>query len=156
MFVQNRFRLLAYSDDNDLWTLRQTLFWTNKDGFGSTTGSDWMHVLNERWLARWDNVGTVTQETAGLNWRSAAILYHSLAKQGSGLALEVFSRGATRHAVPVREYGVRTLYRYPLFKERLFIELINGYSWPKNDLSEKRKGSYGIGLGIQLPFGPEE
>ncbi len=154
VFVQQRMRLLAYSDDNDIWTLRETLFWTNKDGFGSTTGSDWMHVISDELLARWDNVATVTQETEGLDWRSAAILYRGLQPEGSGLALELFSRGETRHPVPVREYGARVLYRYPLFEQRLFVEFINGYSWPKIDPEIEREGSYGVGIGLQMPFGP--
>ncbi|MGJ8669450.1 MAG: hypothetical protein ACSHXK_08185 [Oceanococcus sp.] len=153
-FVQNRMRYLAYSDDNDLWTLRETLFWTNQDGFGSTTGSDWMHVINKDLLARWDNVATVTQESEGLNWRTAAILYRGLQREGSGIALELFSRGETRHPVPVREYGIRALYRYPLFQQRLFLEFLNGYTWPKIEAGQPREGSYGVGLALQMPFGP--
>ena len=153
VFVQNRFRYLAYSDHNDLWTLRETFFWTNHDGFGATTGIDWMHVINEKLLARWDNVATVSQESDGLSWRTAAWLYRSL-NHGKGIAGEIFSRGDTRHPVPVREYGFRALYRHPLFEERLWVELINGYTWPKVELGTERQGSYGFGIGLQLPFGP--
>ena len=152
--MQNRFRFLAYSDDNDLWILRQTLFWTNQDGFGSTTGSDWMHVINQNLLMRWDNVATVSQESDGLDWRSAAILYRGLQPEGTGIALEIFSRGETQHPVPVREYGIRALYRHPLFQRRLFLEFINGYTWPKIDPEKQREGSYGIGIALQMPFGP--
>lgn len=155
VFVQNRFRYLAYSDDVNVVTLREVLFWTNKDGFGSTSGLDWMHVITPELLARWDTVGTVTQESAGLDWRSAAWLYYSLGGE-KGLALEVFSRGETRHLVPVREYGLRMLYRHPLFQRRLYLEFITGYTWPRIDPLVERDGSYGVGVGLQLPFGPRD
>ena len=153
-FVQNRFRYLAYSDDNDVVRLREILFWTNKDGLGSTSGLDWMHVISADLLARWDTVGTVSQESEGLDWRSAAWLYYSLGGE-KGLALEAFSRGESRHVVPVREYGLRMLYRHPLFRRRVYMEIITGYTWPRVDPTVEREGSFGIGVGLQLPFGPK-
>lgn len=155
IFIQNGFRYLAYADHNDIWTLREILFWNNEDGFGSTSGVDWMHVINDRLLARWDSVGTITQETHGLNWRSAGLLYKELSSLRA-IVYEIFIRGETRHIVPIREYGLRFIYRHPLFEQRVFLELINGYTWPKDDPSLERKGSYGIGVGFELPFGPDE
>lgn len=155
IFVQNRFFFLAYSDDNDVWGLRETFFWTNQDGFGSTTGSDWMHILSPKLLFRWDTVATVTQETDGVSWRSSAWLYRNVQPQGAGIAIETFTRGATQASVRISEYGLRILYRYPLFGQRMFVELVNGYSWPRADLMHEREGSYGVGLNLQLPFGPQ-
>ncbi len=155
VFIQNRFQYLPYADHNDVLTLREILFWTNEEGFGATTGIDWMHVLHDDLLARWDNVGTVSQERLGLDWRSAALLYMQTG-DNRGVAIQAFIRGETRHPVPVREYGLRVIHRLPLLGERLFLELITGYTWPQIDPAEEREGSFGFGAGLELPFGPQD
>lgn len=155
VFVQNRFRYLAYSDQRHVLTLRDTVFWTNEDGFGNTFGTDLMRVLSQRMLLRWDSVGTVSEASLGLDWRSALLLYQEL-RSDRAIAYEVFSRGETDHPVPVREYGLRTLLRQPWFGKRLFVEYVVGYTWPQIDPLMERDGSFGMGISFEMPFGPEE
>lgn len=155
VFLQNRFRYLAYSDASNVLTLRETLFWTNEEGFGSTTGADLMHVLSSRMLLRWDSIGTVSETSQGLAWRSAVLLYQELSSDRA-VAYESFIRGETAHVVPIREYGVRALLRQPWFGKRLYAEYITGYSWPRIDPAASRTGSFGIGLSLELPFGPDQ
>lgn len=155
VFIQNRFQYLPYADHNDVLTLREILFWTNEEGFGATTGFDWMHVLHDDLLARWDNVGTVSEERLGLDWRSAALLYVQTG-DNRGVAFQAFIRGETRHPVPIREYGLRIIHRLPMLGERLFLELITGYTWPQIDPAAEREGSFGFGAGLEMPFGPRD
>lgn len=154
IFVHSRMRYLAYSDDNDLIAMRLTPFWNTRDGFGITPGFDFSHVLTPALLFRWDNVGTLSQETDGFDWRSALILYQGL-KKGRGLAYEAFIRGATEAPVPMREYGVQTVYRQPWYQGKLFGEFLVGYTWPREEPDEPRDGSYLVGFGLELPFGKE-
>lgn len=155
VFVQQRFGYLAYSDDRHILKLREILFWTNEFGFGGTTGVDWMRVLTDRLLLRWDTVGTWAQETEGLDWRSSMILYQGF-DRGRGLAYELFITGETDHPVPTREYGLRGIYRHPLFADKLIAQLVLGYTWPKVDPTLPREGSPGAGISLSLPFGAHE
>ena len=152
IFVQNRFRYIPYSDLANRVLLRITPFWNNRDRFGVTASTDYDHALEETLLIRVSNIVTISEASAGADWRSAVILYQNL-RGSSALGYEVFIRGATGAPEPLGEYGVRTIYREPFFQERLFGELVLGYSWPRNEPALKREGSAGIGLGVQLPFG---
>ncbi|HSN88032.1 MAG TPA: hypothetical protein VL025_14840 [Thermoanaerobaculia bacterium] len=153
-FVQGRLRRNVFVGDRSVWRLRETVFYENRDGFGSTTSADFDHVLRRTLLFHWGTVGTVSEATDGLDWRSATVLYQNLGTRSrSALAYELFLRGSTGRDVHVREYGARGVYRRPLNREWLFGELITGYTWPRESIDKPREGSALIGLGIELLFG---
>ena len=153
IFAQGRFRRNFLINDRNLFHFRETVFWTNRDGFGSTTSLDFDHVVNRRMLLRWGNVGTVSEATDGLEWRSAILLYQSL-NNAKALGYEVFVRGESAWEVPLKEWGVRTIYRHPLLhRDWLAGEVVLGYSWPRFELEDERKGSATIGLGLEILVG---
>jgi len=152
VFVQTRYRRNIFAGDRDVWRFRETVFWENRDGFGTTTRLDWDRVLSPNRLLRWGNIGTVSQESEGLEWRSAIIVYHNL-RHLRAWAGELFLRGATAAEVPLREFGGRLIYRQPLRGRYLFGDVIAGYTWPQRYDDDKRTGSAMIGLGVEMLFG---
>jgi hypothetical protein len=154
-FVQARIGYTPFSDDHGLVHLRGTPFVNTFDGLGFTGSLDIDRLAGESMLLRWGSIGTVSQKSAGLDWRTALILYQNL-HQSRALAYEVFIRGATSAPETIHEYGGRTIYRQPIVRDRLIGEFIVGYSWPKNDPTLARKGSFGTSVGITLPFGGDE
>lgn len=152
LFVRNRMRYNAYADFNDLVHLRLTPFWNTRDQFGITPGIDYSRVLNPRRLLRFSNLGTITEKSRSFGWRSALIAYQAL-EGGRGIALEGFIRGATRAEVSISEYGSRLIFRQPLIKRSLFLELVGGYTFPKQFRNESREGSSLLAVGLELPFG---
>jgi hypothetical protein len=152
IFVQGRWRRNFFTSENNVWRLRETVFWENRDGFGSTTSLDLDHVLSKNFVLRWGNVGTVSEVTEGLSWRTATVLYHNLGGARSGAA-ELFGRGSTGSEVSVREYGARVLYRQSLGKPYFFGTLVGGYTWPRREEDPERNGSTMVGVGLELHFG---
>jgi hypothetical protein len=154
VFAQTRFRRNGFRGDRDVWRFRETVFWENRQGFGSTTSLDFDHVLRRDLLFRWGNIGTVSESSEGMTWRSATLLYHNL-RRSRAVAGELFARGATRAEVPLQEYGGRAIYRQPVGKPYFFGELIAGYTWPQEERDQPRQGSAMLGLGFELLFGRE-
>lgn len=152
VFVQGRLRRNVFLGERSVWRLRETVFYENRDGFGSTSSADFDYVLRRTLLFHWGTVGTVSEATEGLDWRSATVLYQNLGSR-SALAYELFLRGSTGADIDVREYGARTVYRRPLNREWLYGELIGGYTWPRESLDEQREGSALIGFGLEMLFG---
>jgi hypothetical protein len=152
VFAQARYRHNLFQGISNVWRLRETVFWENREGFGSTTNLDFDHVLSRNLLLRWGNVGTVSESTEGMTWRSASVAYYNLHRQRA-LALEVFLRGATQADVKLSEYGTRAIYRQPVGKPYLFGDLIVGYTWPREQRDQPREGSTMVGLGLELLFG---
>ncbi len=151
-FVQGRLRRNVFVGEQAVWRLREVVFYENRDGFGSTSSADFDYVLRRTLLFRWGTVGTVSEVTDGLDWRSATLLYQNLGSR-SALAYELFLRGSTGAEIGVREYGARTVYRRPLTRDWLYGEIIGGYTWPRESLDEQREGSALIGFGLELLFG---
>jgi len=152
VFAQTRYRRNFFLGRNDVWRFRETVFWENRDGFGSTTSMDWDRVLRRDLLLRWGNVGTISEGSDGLEWRSAIVLYKNL-RGLRAVAGELFARGATDAEVSFRELGARAVYRQPLRARYFFGDLIVGYTWPKEKRDQQREGSAMVGLGVELLFG---
>jgi hypothetical protein len=152
IFLQGRLRRNYFVGDRTVWRLREVLFYENRDGFGSTSSVDLDYVVGPKLLFRWGTVGTFSEVTEGLDWRSATVLYQNL-RERSAIAYELFVRGSTDGEVMFREYGARTVYRQPLFREWLYGEVITGYSWPRYFRDEPRDGSALVGFGLELLFG---
>lgn len=153
VYFQGRFRHTFFFGEHAALRLRETLFWENReDGFGATTALDYDRVLRRNLLLRWGSVGTYSEGTEGLAWRSAVYFYWNLARQRA-FSTELFLRGATEAEVPLREYGVRGVYRRPVLRQWLFGEIIAGYTFPRRELADAREGSAVIGFGVDLLFG---
>ena len=154
VFAQSRYRHNLFLGTRSVWRFRETVFWENREGFGSTTSLDFDHVLRSDLLARWSSIGTFSESTEGLTWRSAALAYHNLHRSRAVVG-ELFVRGATQAEVKLHEYGARAIYRQPVGKPYLFGELIVGYTWPRFERDEPREGSAMLGFGLELLFGRE-
>jgi hypothetical protein len=152
VFVQTRFRRNYFLGDHTVWRLRETVFWENRDGFGSTSSVDFDRVLRRDLLFRWGTVATVSESTDGAAWRNAAVLYRNLSG-ARALAGELFWRGESGAEVRLREYGGRAIVRFPLRGQMLMGETVFGYTWPRHFREEPRKGSAMLGFGIELLFG---
>lgn len=152
VFAQGRASYNAYSDHSSLVYFRLTPFVNNLDGFGATASADLSHALAATHLLRWGTIGTISEESPGLDWRSALILYQNL-RARRAIAYETFVRGLTAAPEPLVEYGARAIYRHPLLDARLFGEAVVGYSWPRTDPVLDREGSFGASLGLEMPFG---
>jgi hypothetical protein len=153
VFSQVRYRQNVFLGERDVWRFRETVFWENRDGFGSTTSLDWDRVLRRDLILRWSNVGTISEATRGMAWRSALLTYHNLpGRRQEAIAGELFVRGESDADVPLREYGLRAIVRRPL-RPYLFGEAIVGYSWPRERTWQERDGSMMVGFGLELLFG---
>jgi hypothetical protein len=151
-FVQGRLRRNVFLGTRSVWRLRETVFYENRDGFGSTSSADFDYVLRRQTLLfHWGTAGTVSEATDGVDWRSATVLYQNLGSR-TALGYEIFLRGSTG-GVEVREYGARGIFRRALNREWLYGELIGGYTWPRESAGERREGSALFGFGLELLFG---
>jgi hypothetical protein len=151
-FVQGRLRRNLFLGEAAVWRFRETVFYTNRDGFGSTTSADLDRVLRHNLLFRWGTVGTFSEATTGVDWRSGAVLYQNIGARHA-IAYEFFLRGSTDSDVAVREFGARNVYRHALNRKWLYGELIGGYTWPRESADKPRRGSALVGVGVELQFG---
>jgi hypothetical protein len=160
VFAQGRYRKNLFVGERTAWRFRETLFWKNtRDGFGSTTSLDWDRMLAPSLLLRWGNVGTITEATDGMSWRSVLVLYQNLSRtfdsmldsRPRAIAYEAFMRGDTEGVVN-EEYGLRLIYRQTILRSYLFAEIVAGYSWPRGE-DDEREGAETIGFGLEMAFG---
>lgn len=155
LFVRGKLHYTAYSDTQRLVYGRLSPFWSTRDGLGASMAWDFNYLLRKGLLLRQSNTGTISERIVGLDWYSALILYQNLDNlaSGRGVAWQVFVRGQTDEPEPLAEYGVRAVYRYPMFEDRMHGEVLVGYGWPRIDPNRRREGSSVIGYALTLPFG---
>jgi len=152
VFGQAIYRQSFLAGGRDLWHLREVAFWRSREGFGFTSNVDWDHVVSKTLLLRWGTVGTVSEGTHGVDWRSVLVLYQNL-HESRAMAYEAFARGVTG-TLGLTEYGGRLIYRQSVFRSFFYVNVLGGYSWLRLSPDEPHHGTITVGLGGELWFGP--
>lgn len=133
--------------------MRETPFWRDSRGLGATTQVSLDYLFRENMLFRWNNVGTVAEDTEGLEWGTTVTVYEDLHRR-SALSYSALLRGETGAEVPIRNYGIETRYRRQVFRRWLFLDLSASVTWPREVPEERRKTNPGVGVGFEMYFGP--
>ncbi|MCP5144095.1 MAG: hypothetical protein H6978_04655 [Gammaproteobacteria bacterium] len=139
-------------DDDTVFRFRQSAFWQEQEGLGTSTKLDFDHELNSTFLFRVTSIGMVAERTSGVEWSGLTTLFHGLDDKNA-LAYQVGVEGKTGSRVPVQDYGARIIYRRQFIREYLILELRTGISWPRERVIDKREFTWGVGAAIELRFG---
>ena len=154
-FVKAGYRYVRDTDGGLRAIFRETAFWQNSEKFGFTSRIDLEHVLGEDWFARWTTSGTISEESEGVRGYMALAFYRNLANKRS-IATQVFTTAEFDADVPVEEYGIRVAFRQSVARDWLVIEVRPSLTWPKDEPDEPRKGSWGLGIAMEMFFGMDE
>ncbi len=151
-YARARYEIVRSFADRYVFSTRETVFWQNTEGFGTTTRINLDRVISDRFLLRWSNLGKFTEETIGLEWYSQLTLFQSVG-QRTGLAYQAHVEGETDNEVPMTRTALRVIMRRQLTPEWLILELRSGVSWPRRRVIEERKASPEIGIALEMQFG---
>ncbi|MDQ1304049.1 MAG: hypothetical protein QG595_2032 [Pseudomonadota bacterium] len=152
-YVRASYRHNFIFNDRNMLRFRETPFWRDSRGFGATTQLAFDHLVGPRLLLRWNNVGTIAEDTDGLDWGTGVTAFHSLGSRRA-ISYTALMRGETDADVSLQNYGAEVRYRQQVFRRWLFIELLTSLTWPRETLEEKREINPGIGVGFEMFFGP--
>jgi len=151
--VKGTYRHNFIFSPNTMLRFRETAFWRDSRGFGTTTQLALDYLATDNVLLRWNNTGTVAQDTEGLDWSSSITAFQSF-RQRRAISYTALVQGETGAEVPLQNYGVETTYRQPVFRKWLFLELSGSITWPKDTVEGKREINPGVGLGFEMYLGP--
>ncbi|HEX7114049.1 MAG TPA: hypothetical protein VF193_02860 [Steroidobacter sp.] len=151
-YARVRYEVVRAFAEHYVFSARETVFWQNSEGFGTTTRVNLDRVLSDTLLLRWSNLGKYTEETLGVEWYSQLTLFQSLSER-TGLAWQAQVEGATDNEVELTRYAARLIFRRQLTPEWLFLELRGGLAWPRRKLSEERELSPELGIALEMQFG---
>jgi hypothetical protein len=153
-YVKGSYRYSRPIGESNLLRLRETLFWQNKEGFGTNLLVEWNHVFNSENLLRWTNSGLFSEKSIGVRWSSDLNLYHLIDTERA-IALEMFANGNTLFEVPLTTYGTAVIFRQLVWRKWLYLELRTGVDWPRDFLGEERKLDPNAALSFEMRFGQE-
>jgi hypothetical protein len=137
-FVQASYWYQTKVHESLLLRARQTVFWENEDGFGTTTRVSLERLLAGRRMLRWANHLRISEATDGMRWNTNLTLYQALAEDRA-IALRGEVRGETGRDVNPIEYNLRLIHRRSFLKEWLFLELQGGGGWLREEQEESRE-----------------
>lgn len=151
-YARARYEVVRAFAERYVFSVRETGFWQNTEGFGTTTRVNLDRVMSERFLLRWSNLAKYTEETIGVEWYTQFTLFQSIG-QRTGLAWQAQTEGATDNEVQLTRHSARLIMRRQLTPEWLIFEVRGGVSWPRRKLEEKREASPEVGVAIEMQFG---
>ncbi len=152
-YVKSSYRHNFVFSDRTMLRLRETPFWRDSRGLGATTQISLDYLATDSVLLRWNNIGTIAEDTDGLEWSTGFSVYQSL-RQRRAISYTALLHGETQADVGLQNYGVATRYRQSLFRKWLFMDLSASVTWPRETLEEEREINPGVGLGFEMYFGP--
>ncbi|HJY36954.1 MAG TPA: hypothetical protein VJ299_05795, partial [Steroidobacteraceae bacterium] len=151
-YARARYEIVRDFGEHWVFTARETVFWQNSEGFGTTTRTYLDRAISDTLLLRWANLGKYTEETIGLEWYTQLTLFQSLNPR-TGLAWQVQTEGETDNEVQLTRHSVRLILRRQLTPDWLFLELRGGVSFPRRKVTEDRDASPEIGVALEMQFG---
>ena len=154
-YVRTRWEMTRSFAESYVFSTRQTFFWQNSEGLGTTTRLTLDRALSPHYLLRWSGLGKFTQETEGMEWNSQVTLFRSVNPR-LGLAWQAEVKGETDNEVQNTNRALRVIMRRQMTPDWLFLELRGGVEWPREKLSEEREASAEVGVAFEMQFGPKK
>ena len=151
-YARARYEVVRSFADRYVFSARETVFWQNTEGFGTTTRVNLDRVISDRFLLRWSNLAKYTEETIGVEWYTQVTLFQSVGHR-TGLAWQAQMEGASDNEVQITRNAARLILRRQLTPEWLILELRGGVSWPRRKLTEDREASPEVGIAFEMQFG---
>lgn len=151
-YVKARYRTEWELSPTARLKFRQTLFWRDGPGFGTTSHFNTINTLDENNVLRGELLGTVSEISKGTQWFAGHTWYHRFSEH-RGISLLAFARGETNDQVPLHEYGFELTWRRQLAREWLFVNVGPTLTWPRLEPTEKREASVGFAVTIDFEFG---
>ena len=131
---------------------RQTLFWRDREGFGTTSRADLATAFGARDVLRWEVILKVSEETDGTNWYAANTWYHLL-QNGSALSLKTFGSGETQRDVGMEDGGFELIWRRPFTRDWMYLSMGPSLTWPRLKPEDEREMNIGFGVWLEMEFG---
>jgi hypothetical protein len=151
-YVRARFRQLVPIGDDALFRFRQTMFWRETQGFGTTTAIDLERRRKRGFLLRLSLSGTFSEVTDGVKVGTQLTAYRWLDERAA-IACHAWTEGETEAPVPTREYGLDLAYRRRLRWAWLIGEISAGHAWRREQLADPRHGVWLAGVGVEMQLG---
>lgn len=149
-YTQARYRKQWALTEQDRIEFRETIFWNNKDKFGSTTALDYEHAFTPTLSLHWQNATTILEKTDDFAWGSSLGLFKRFGDDRI-LSGEMVVTGETGAEENVDEYGVRMKWTQPVYREWLIGEFIVGHYWPQRE-DRERERAWAAGVNLEMRF----
>jgi len=151
-YARVRYEIVRAFAERYVFNVRETVFWQNTEGFGTTTRINVDRIMSDRFLLRWSTLGKYTDETIGLEWYTQLTLFQTIG-QRTGLAWQAQVEGATDNEVELTRRALRLIMRRQINPDGLILELRGGIAWPRRKLTEEREATPEVGIAIEMQFG---
>ena len=151
-FVQASYWYHTNLTDDLLLRARQTVFWENEDGFGTSTPVNLEWLAAQHRMLRWGNYARLAEGTDGVRWNTNLTLYQGLS-ESRAIALRGAVRGETGRDVNPIEYKLLAIHRQRFLREWLFLELRGGGGWIRREKAESREFVPEGAIVLEMVFG---
>ena len=151
LFVQGRYRKEWRPSVDDSVEFSQTVFWTLKDHFGTTSVVSYQHRFSPSLMGRWLNTVSATQADTDAEWNSSLGVFKSMGKERL-LSLELLASAKQNTGLPLTDYGLQMRWEQPILNNKLIGEIVFGHFWPKSLDPNDRTTAWALGTGVKMKF----
>lgn len=146
VYAQARYRKAWQLSERDRIDFGETFFWKPSNGVGSTTSLNYGHAWSPSIALRWQNAATITEKTDAFAWSSSVGAFKHYGKNRSA-SVETLVSGSTASGDGIAEYGLRAIWKQPIYRDWTLLEVSVGHFWPQGgDDDARRRWAFSLGV----------
>ena len=133
---------------------KQTVFWENEDGFGTTSSLSIDKPINDKYLVTLDLESTILKDTEIFENGASFNVFRKLSNR-SGISFNTYieHESGSNSTVTVPEYGVSVTYRRPILKPWIVLRTSLENRWERQDNDDPIDSFLKLGVQFEMTFG---
>ena len=133
---------------------KQTLFWENDEGFGTTSSLSFDKPINEFYLATLDLESTILRDTEIFESAASFNLFRKLSNR-SGISFRAYfeHESGNNSTVTFPEFGLSVTHRRPILKPWLVLRTSLENRWERENNDDPTESFIKIGVQFEMTFG---
>jgi len=152
-FAKLRYRY--FKEFNNFYArFKQTIFWENDEGFGTTSSLSFDKPINENYLVTLDLESTILKDTEIFENAASFNLFRRLSNR-SGISFRTYieHESGSNSTVTIPEYGLSVTYRRPILKPWIVLRTSLENRWERANNDDPIESFAKLGIQFEMTFG---
>lgn len=151
-YAKLAYRHVYVPNATNFWKSTQTVFWRRDDGYGVSSTLDYIRLIGDKDILKWDVGAKYTEDSEQWEWITSTTWHHSFTDK-KGISTRGYVRGEEENPVSIPEFGITFTYVKPFLRPWLSLETGIDFRWEKDFPEGEYKSKTRVGFQFEMLLG---